>query len=76
MPLKLKLFEDVVLKKLRKKIALIKTPISDYSMYVNSEFSRARLTHDSFDNQFYLDVSMFKQSDYYGMVHETHSKSR
>ena len=49
----------------------------DYSMFVKSEFSRVRLTHDIFDNQFYLDSSIVTKSDCYGLMNEeVRSKSR
>ena len=77
MSFKLKLFDENIIRILKARFALKRNCICDYSMFINSEFSRVRLTHDIFDNQFYLDSSIITKSDYYGLVNqEVKSKSR
>ena len=77
MSFNLKLFDGNVMEKLKTTFTLRRKPLSDYSLFISSEFSRARLTHDNFDNQYYLDASVINKVDYYGLTNqETKSKSR
>ena len=77
MSFKLKLFDKNIIKMLKTKFTLRRSCMCDYSMFVKSEFSRVRLTHDIFDNQFYLDSSIVTKSDCYGLMNEeVRSKSR
>lgn len=77
MSFKLKLFDKNIIRLLKTKLTLKRDCMCDYSMFVRSEFSRVRLTHDIFDNHFYLDSSIITQSDCYGLANqEVKSKSR
>ena len=50
---------------------------SEYKQFMISEYSRARLTHDTFDNFYYHDPSKIAYIDEYGIADEpVRSKSR
>ena len=77
MSFNLKLFDGNVMEKLKTTFTLRRKPLGDYSLFISGEFSRIRLTHDNFDNQYYLDATVIDKIDYYGLAnHETKSKSR
>lgn len=57
MSFKLRLFDKNILKTLRSNIKVNKAKTSDYSQYINSEFSLMRLTHDDYDNHYFRDAS-------------------
>ena len=77
MSFNLKLFDENIMEKLKAKFTISREPLSDYSLFLSGEFSRVRLTHDNFDNQYYLDASVIRESDYYGLTsQESKSRSR
>lgn len=76
MTLNLRLFGLKVRKYLASQITLMRKPISDYSQYLSSEFSRTRMTHDTFDNHYYVDFAKVSNYDFYGMTCDDTSKSR
>lgn len=77
MSLKLKLFDQNIISKLREKSILRRNQMCNYCMYIRSEFSQVRLTHDNFDNHYYLDPTVITKSDCYGLIDQgTRSRRR
>lgn len=77
MSFKIKLFDENIMKTLRKSISLSRKPSNDYVSYLGSEYSRLRLTHDILDNPYFRGVSVFNNYDYLGLAEqEVKAKSR